>query len=191
MGNSLLVQYVAMDLNGNPSALVDVTAYIRGVDGVSKTATRTDQFRDAQPATFSFVLENYDGRFTPGNPNSPYTNLVTERMQVCWSVGGQLRAGAINTITLAEDNWSAVTITCEDMLGTASRNTITASIADAISVAAGQLLMWRMDDATAATAAAEAAGNLPLVPPLGAGASIVFSQAAIPGLPGTQALVTS
>ena len=189
MGNPLLVQYVAMDLNGNPSALVDVSAYVRGADGVSKSPVRTDQFRDAQPATFSFVLENYDGRFTPGNPNSPYTNPVTERMQVCWSVGGQLRAGAINTITLAEDNWSAVTITCEDMLGTASRNTITASIADAISVAAGKLLMWRMDDANGSAVATEASGNGSLMTQ--PGATLAFAQPGIPGLPGTQVKVTS
>ena len=189
MGNPLLVQYVAMDLNGNPSALVDVSAYVRGVDGVSKTATRTDQFRDAQSVTFTFTLENYDGRFTPGNLNSPYTNLVTERMQVCWSVGGQLRAGAINTITLAEDNWSAVSITCDDMLGAASRNTITAAVADAITVASGQLLLWRFDEPAGSTSAAEASGNGAFAPL--PGATLAFGQPAIPGLPGTQVLITS
>ena len=190
MANRQLAQLVSMDLNGT-GVLVDVTAWVRGADGVTKTPTRTDQFRDAQPATFAFVLENYDGRFTPGNPNSPYANPVTERMKVCWSVGNQLRGGEINMITLAEDNWTAVTITCDDMLGVASRNTINLSIADAITVAAGQLLLWRFDDAVGSTQAVEASGNGAFVLAATAGASIVFGQTAIPGLPGTQLLVTS
>jgi len=188
MANTPLTQLVSMDLNGT-GTLVDVTRYVRGVDGVRKTAVRTDQFRDAASATFTFTLENYDGRFTPGNTLSPYPVPLTERMQVCWSVGGQLRAGAVLSIGIAEDNWTAITVTCDDMLGAASRNTIKTSIADAITVAAGQLLLWRMDDAVGATFAVEAGGNAPLTPTLVG--SVVFAQQAIPGLPGTQVQVTS
>lgn len=188
MGNPPLAQLISMDLNGT-GVLVDVTPYVRGVDGVTKTPVRTDQFRDAVAATFTFVLENYSGRFTPGNTSSPYAVPVTERMGVCWSVGGQLRAGAILTIGIAEDNWTAVTITCDDMLGAASRNTSTLSVADAITVGAGQLLLWRMDDVVASTSAMEAAGNGSLVPTVFG--TLVFGQLAIPGLPGTQLNVTS
>jgi hypothetical protein len=188
MPNPMLPQYVAMDVYGT-GVLVDVTQYVRGADGVTKTATRTDQFRDAAPATYTFTLENYDGRFTPGNPNSPYANTPTERMQVNWSVGGQYRAGAILTMTLQDDNWALLTITCDDQLGAASRNTITASIADAITQASTQLLMWRMDDAPTATSAVEASGNGAMVTT--AVAAVLFGQTAIPGLPGTQLLVTS
>jgi len=188
MVNAQLIQLVSMDLNGT-GTLVDVSQYVRGVDGVRKTAVRQDQFRDAQPATFSFVLENYDGRFTPGSTASPYAMPLTERMTVCWSVGNQLRAGSVQSITLADDNWTAVTVTCDDMLGTASRNRIATSIADAIAVASTQLLMWRMDDATTATTAAEASGNSALLPT--SVATTVFGQAAVPGLPGTQLQITS
>jgi hypothetical protein len=187
MTNAPLTQLVALDLNGT-GTLVDVSQYVRGADGVTKTPTRTDQFRDATSSAFTFTLENYDGSFTPGNPVG-YTNPLTERMMACWSVGNQLRTGTILSMTLAEDNWTAVTLTCDDMLGTAARNTITTSVADAILVAAGQLLLWRMDDAVAALSAVEASGNAPMVS-TGVG-SLVFGQTAVPGLPGTQLLVTS
>ena len=188
MGNASLAQSVWMDLAGT-GTLVDVTRYVRGTDGVVKTPVRTDQFRDTAASAFTFTLENYDGRFTPGNTNSPYAVPLTERMVVCWSVGNQLRAGAVLTMGIADDNWTAVTVTCDDMLGAASRNTIKASIADAITVAAGQLLLWRLDDAVAAAYALEVGGNGSLVP-----TSVgipVFGQAAVPGLPGTQLLITS
>lgn len=205
MGNPPLAQLVSMGLAGPGVAdifvdpfldtfgpvgvLVDVSPYVRGQVGVTKTPVRTDQFRDTAPATFTFTLDNYDGRFTPGNTNSPYAVPVSERMQVCWSVGNQLRAGAVLSIAIAEDNWTAVTITCDDMLGAASRNTIKASVADAITIASSQLLLWRMDDATTATTVAEASGNGALTPtPVGV---LAFGQAVVPGLPGTQLLVTS
>lgn len=188
MGNAPLTQLISMDLAGT-GVLVDVSQYVRGQVGVIKTPVRTDQFRDTAPATFTFTLDNYDGRFTPGSPSSPYAAPVTERMQVCWSVGNQLRAGAVLTIAVAEDNWTAITVTCDDMLGAASRNTIKLSIADAITVASSQLLLWRMDDAVASNQVAEASGNGPLVPtPVGV---LAFGQPTTPGLPGTQLLVTS
>ena len=188
MGNASLAQSVWMDLAGT-GTLVDVTRYVRGTDGVVKTPVRTDQFRDAAASAFTFTLENYDGRFTPGNTSSPYAVPLTERMVVCWSVGNQLRAGAVLTMGIADDNWTAVTVTCDDMLGAASRNTIKASIADAITIAAGQLLLWRFDDTVGSPVAVEATGLGSMFPtPVGV---TVFGQPAIPGLPGTQLQITS
>src|ERR1700761_3028588 len=64
MTNSTMAQLVTLDLAGS-GTLIDVTSNIKS--SIVKTGTRQDQFRPAVAATVSFALENYDGRFTPGN----------------------------------------------------------------------------------------------------------------------------
>jgi len=187
MGNPLLPQFVAMDLNGT-GTLVDITSYVRGVDGVRKTPVRTDQFRDSGAATFTFTLENYDGRFTPGNTSSPYSNTPTERMAVCWSVGGQLRQGAILSIGLAEDNWTAVTITCDDMLGAASRNTL-GDLADTIG--RQQSAYFPFSDPAGSVSAAEVLHGYPSMAVGLTGGTVTFGVAASGFVAGTQCEITA
>lgn len=157
MPNAQMVQKFAMDLNGT-GTLVDITSYVRGTDGVQKTGVRQDQFRDSVAATYTFVLENYDGRFTPGNPNSPYAATPTERMTVNWSSGGLLREGSILTLVPADDNWTLLTITCDDMLGAASRNDL-ANLAYSQVIGSNPYAFWPMNDAVGSGQAAEATGN--------------------------------
>lgn len=181
---------IAMGI-GTAGAMVDVSAYASFVTGVSNVWGRTDEFRDTGPRAFSFTLDNYDGRFTPGNPNSVLATPVTEGMAVSWLLGTRLTAGAVLGVALGSDEstWGTITILCDDMLGNAGRNQISTSLVDSLTAASTQLLLWRLDDAAGATAAVEANSNI--LGPLATGSSMTLGIPAITGLPGTQATITA
>jgi hypothetical protein len=50
----------------------DVTAYVLGREGITRTWGRPDEFSDIQPSVLSLTLNNTDGRFTRGLASSPY-----------------------------------------------------------------------------------------------------------------------
>ena len=52
---------------GVGGALIDVTSYVEGGDGITRSYGKQDQFRDTSPGTFTVTLSNRDGRFTPNN----------------------------------------------------------------------------------------------------------------------------
>jgi hypothetical protein len=114
---------------------------------------------------------------------------LTERMPVCWSSGGQLREGAVLTIVPNDDNWSLLTVTCDDQLGAASRNTPVGNIAYAAS-AATAYAFWPMNEAISATQALEVTGNanpLPYGPgltPGGAGVTLLTGETQATALAG-------
>lgn len=58
-------------------AWTDVTAYVEtGQQGVTITRGAADELAETQPGTATLTLDNADGRFTPGNPGSPYAPHV-------------------------------------------------------------------------------------------------------------------
>ena len=72
---------------GTAGTLEEVTEYADLAAGVQRSWGRRTEFEDIPPGVFSFVLDNSDGRFTPGNTASPLTTTVTEGMAVCWNAG--------------------------------------------------------------------------------------------------------
>ncbi len=60
----------------------DVTAYLDFASGVSISHGRQDEMGQVGAGTCSFVLDNTDGRFTPGNTSSPYSPGVRLRRKV-------------------------------------------------------------------------------------------------------------
>ncbi|MER6821664.1 LamG-like jellyroll fold domain-containing protein [Streptomyces cellulosae] len=55
----------------------DISRYVDvGQQGVSITRGASDELAETQPGTASLRLNNEDGRFTPGNPSSPYYPYV-------------------------------------------------------------------------------------------------------------------
>ena len=176
---------------GTSGAMVDVSSYVSFVAGVSNSWGRGDEFRDTGPRAFSFTLDNYDGRFTPGNSSSALATTVTEGMPVSWMLGTRLTAGTVLGVALGSDesSWGTITILCDDMLGNAARNQITTSLADSLTTASTQLLLWRLDDSAGATTAVEANGNV--IGPMVTGSSMTLGIPAITGLPGTQATITA
>lgn len=110
---------------GAAGALVDVSSYARLDDGLRYRWGRDDAFNGVEPGTFSFVLDNADGRFTPENASSPLTTKLSEGARACVSVGGRLTAGTVRSVEPEFPGgaaaWATVRVTCEDGLGDAGR----------------------------------------------------------------------
>jgi hypothetical protein len=64
----------------------DVTAYTDVVQGVAITRGAADELAETQPGTATLILDNADGRFTPGNSASPYYPYVRRNTPVRISV---------------------------------------------------------------------------------------------------------
>lgn len=174
---------------GASGALVDVSAYADLQAGVTRGWGRQTEFEDIAPGTFSFILDNAGGQFTPGNTTgntaAGFSTTVTEGMAVCWNLDGRLVAGTIQSIEPLfpsdEAAWAQVRITCDDMLGNAGRRQLT-NLLDSIIDGASPLLMWELNDAVGsivpASTVAVGAGLLTLS---GANGS-AFGAAAVTGL---------
>lgn len=160
----MVPQQIALGVGVN-GALIDVTAYVTGPEGVQYTYGRQNEFRDPSPGQVTFILDNYDGRFTPGNTSSPLATLLTEGTLVCWKFNTRLVAGVVSAIGMAssEEQWGRVTITVGDPLYLANRTTLLNGIAPGM----GQqqaYLYWPMNDPATSAAAVEYNGAQSLVP---------------------------
>ena len=179
---------------GTAGALEDVSTYADLAAGVQRSWGRRTDFEDVTPGTFSFVLDNSDGRFTPGNTSSPLTTTVTEGMAVCWNTGGRLVTGTIlgiePTFPSGESAWAQIRITCDDMLGNAGRRTIKDPFVDALNEGATQFILWPLDDAAGTIVPAESTGNAANLLVLSGSNGSVFGSPAVDGLgAGTQLLL--
>lgn len=107
-----------------------VSAYLRLSAGVTITQGRSTASDDGQPGTLTLTLENFDGRFTPDNPTSPYYPNVVEgkRIRVGGTGGGvtsQRFLGYIRTwmpdFTAGSSRNGLVQVTAADRLGQQAR----------------------------------------------------------------------
>lgn len=64
----------------------DISQYVDLVSGVSITRGASDELAEIQPGTATLVLDNVDGRFTPGNTASPYWPHVRRNAPIRISV---------------------------------------------------------------------------------------------------------
>ncbi|MFE1926538.1 LamG-like jellyroll fold domain-containing protein [Streptomyces asoensis] len=64
----------------------DITTYVDTVRGVSVSRGASDELSETQPGTATLVLDNSDGRFTPGNGASPYYPYVRRNAPIRVSV---------------------------------------------------------------------------------------------------------
>ena len=178
---------------GVGGALVDVSQYIKGPEGVTYSWGRQSEFRDPSPGTFTFVLDNYDGRFTPGNTSTPLATPLTEGTAACWQHDTRLVAGTVASIGFAgsEDQWGRITITVGDVFYPSNRNTIT-DLAAAIG-SADAFLYWRLNEPATSAAALESSGsNGPaLVPDAQFPAGFAFGATATAPTPDTQLTLTA
>jgi len=156
-------QSIAMGV-GVGGAMVDVSAYADLDAGVEYVYGRQSEFEDAAPSTFSFVLDNPTGDFTPDNASSTLATTVTERMKVCWQSGSRLVEGAIQGIEPVFPEsvaaWSQVRITCDDQLGAAGRNDLD-ELGESLYQAATPLRQWPMQEVPDAAVLQERGGYLP------------------------------
>lgn len=147
---------------GTGGAFVDVTSYLTGSKTIEATWGQTDPFRDVQPGTFTFTLDNFDGRFTPGNVLSPLATPIQEGTAVCWQAGTRLMSGTILNFAFpnSADERGRITITCDDVLGDLGRYQMPdTGFMSQLEASATPLLMWPMNDASDATGAVETTGN--------------------------------
>lgn len=145
---------------GAAGAMVDVSSYVGFMAGISQSWGRQDEFRDVNPRAFSFTLDNYDGRFTPGNTASAWPTPVVEGMPVSWLLGTRLVSGTVLGVALGADepNWGTITIMCDDMLGNAARRQVS-GLADGAVRAATPYAYWPLTDSANSAAALESSGN--------------------------------
>lgn len=134
---------------GVGGALVDVSSYARLTDGLSRRWGRDDAFYGVEPGTFSFTLDNSDGRFTPENPGSPLATTLTEGMLACVQVGSRLTGGTVRRIEPAfpggDAAWASVRVTCEDAFGDLARAGI-GSPTETAAFVQGAQAFWPMSD---------------------------------------------
>jgi hypothetical protein len=147
---------------GTAGAMVDISTHVDLEAGIDRSWGREDEFRDTRPGTFSFVVDNSTGDYTPGNTASSLATTVTEGMAVCWQLGTRLTAGTVRGIepTFPQDEsaWAQVRITCDDMLGNLSRNQVD-NLSRSMVLGASPYLYWPFNDAAGSTDASEQSGN--------------------------------
>lgn len=147
---------------GVGGALVDVSSYARLTDGLARKWGRTDAFYGVEPGTFSFVLDNADGRFTPENAGSPLDTTLSEGMAACVQVGSRLTAGTVRSIEpefpSGDAAWSRVRVTCDDALGPPARLTFS-DVTRGAAFGVGCGGFWAFDDAVGSTVFAGATGR--------------------------------
>lgn len=146
---------------GVGGALVDVSSYARLTDGLSRRWGRDDAFYGVEPGTFSFVLDNADGRFTPENASSPLATTLTEGMSACVSVGGRLTAGVVRSVEPefpgGDAGWARVRVTCEDALGDPSRvRLVSPTVSAALAQSPGGV--WPLSDPAGSPFLSEVSG---------------------------------
>lgn len=87
-------------------AWTDISQYVDMVRGVSISRGASDEVSDIQPGTMTLALDNSDGRFTPGNPSSPYFPYVRRNSPIRAAVTtAAVRSGPAPwpTVQLADD----------------------------------------------------------------------------------------
>jgi len=168
---------------GAGGAYVEVTDWVVFNEGaVTRSWGRQSAFSDATPSTFSFTLDNRDGRFTPGYATgiAPVVIPLSEGMGVSWELNGQLRHGQIRSMPLVFPDVGVasslrVRVVVSDSLTVAARTSID-TLADTARTNAGSLLFWPLDDSSGSRRALEASANDSLV----ARGSVTFGEPGIP-----------
>lgn len=96
--------YIAFDTGwtGTPT-WVEVTSKVRHDPGIDISTWRSEELSEASPNTFSLVLRNDDGRFTPGNTASPYYPNVKKGRRI--KVESTTAAGTSVRLTGYIDDW--------------------------------------------------------------------------------------
>jgi hypothetical protein len=149
---------------GVAGAYVDVTDDLV-TDSITGSWGRSATFSDTRPGVFAFDLVNDAGKYTPGNAASSLSTGVRVGMGVSHIVDGTHFAGTIRsaqpyfTGPASLTGSSKIRITCDDVLGNASRTELTESLSEAMVIGAPAYFFWPLNDIRGSTSAAEKSGN--------------------------------
>lgn len=119
-----------LEIEFTPGVWTNVSAYTK--PGVKLSFGVSSWDDDGQAGQIDFTLENYDGRFTPDNPLSPYWPNVQEGVRCRWSVTRSavnyprgtffIKSWTLNTSEIAR--FSTVSVSALDQLASLSRRTM-------------------------------------------------------------------
>ncbi len=171
---------VSMAFGANPDGdpatwtWTDVSAYVRGT--VTITKGRADFAQTADATRMSFTLNNTDGRFTPGNPLSPYWPNVVRNVPVRVQLTGfgDPLAAPYERATCFVDGWPLTPnagvidvisqISASGKLRRLQKGTkpLRSPLFRAISTLA-PYAYWPLEDGSTATQATAAVGGIPMV----------------------------
>jgi hypothetical protein len=174
---------VEMDLNGT-GTLVDVSADWDGdTAAIVHQWGRTDWAADQpNPGTLTATLRNLTGKYTPGNPTSPYSVGVAAGVKVRFTIGTRVRWFVCGAPQLRWDNNNAnsstITVVCTDLIGTVSQRTMRTMLDEEVALSK-PLWYWRLDESGIGLQprGAESSGNGgPALVPHGAADSYSWAQ---------------
>lgn len=149
---------------------IDVTDSVRAADDITITRGRSDERADGnQPGTLSLLLDNEDGRFTPGNSGSIfYPDVVPwRRIRVTLSTSSTvpLFYGYITqwSMQYADDTASAarVAVQAVDSLALLGRRSLRSVVSETI-LADAPVAYFPLDEPDGADRALDAIGGAPL-----------------------------
>jgi hypothetical protein len=138
---------------GASGAFTDVSAYLESRDEeITYDWGQPGEFDPDQVGTFTFVLANGDGRFTPDNPQTPYDLDLTQGIECTWTTNSRVISGEVLSVEpdFPDDEpwWGRVTVTVQNVLGRLARDN--ARVAERIQQKASTLY-WPLDDPDGAT----------------------------------------
>lgn len=182
---------------------VDVSAYVEAQSVVSISRGRADELDAIQPSRATVVLDNRDGRFTPGNTVGAYYPNVKKgrriRVRAMWPLATSYADRFSGYIDEWPVSWpdetsamSTVTITASSRLARLGRGVELRSIVEEEILSDGPAAYYPFGDPEGTTRA----GNVSTTPQppmtavqLGSGGSIKFGSATGPGTDGLTAAV--
>lgn len=184
-------------------AWVDVSQWVRVQPGITITRGRQDQFSEVQPSKCTLTLINSDGRFTPGNVNSPYyPNVKKGRRIKVWVIDD---GSFFTRFTGYVDEWPVtwadssatvadVSVTATSRMGRLDRGSELPSIVETEYLADTPTAYYPYGDPEGTTRAGNVSTTLqPTMSALqiGTGGSITFGSATGPGTDGLTAALFS
>ncbi|GAA1701656.1 LamG domain-containing protein [Fodinicola feengrottensis] len=156
------------------SGWIDISAYVAWDQQCTVTRGRADEQSAVTPSTFACVLDNVDGRFTPGNSGSPYYPNIKIPLWIRFTIVDAGAGISSPRFTGLVDSWTV------DVSGPNSYKTVAATATDVLHrmqrfrqirsflheeiLQDGPLAYYPMDDGKDATGFADQSGNLQ--PPL-------------------------
>lgn len=154
---------------GAAGAFVEVTSdTVLNEGAVTRSWGRTDAFSDAAPGTFSFTLDNRDGKYTPGYVTgiAPVVLPLAKGMGVSWELNGQIRSGRIRSVvpifpSEGKPDAARVRVTVDDVLAIAARTTVE-SLGQSMVVGSSPYFHWSLEDDAVSEFAEEDSGRLAL-----------------------------
>lgn len=148
------------------AAWTDISGYVRTDQPLSISRGRQDNISQVQPGRASIVVDNSDGRFTPGLSSSPY-GLVTLGRRVQVNVADETGTmhtrfdGQISEIDLDESatGTATATLVCADVLAELNRGESLGCATVEYANSLGPVLQYVADEPAKSTGLKDSSGN--------------------------------